>query len=108
MTACDPKETFIKSNHFDLILTISGLGCWVAFLLSLNFGSFDLFAVSTETSNALLLVAVLLALVALILLTRHLISSELLSLPIISGFLGSTLLATIFILAILRYVRVEG
>ena len=87
----------------DMVLTISGLGCWIAFSFSLGTGSFGLFAVPTQAANAFLVLATLLALVSFVLLTRRLIKQQLLTLPIVSGLLGSTLLVTVLVLAIIRY-----
>ena len=105
MSDTGPKDTSTGSSRSDLVLVISGLGCWVAFACSLGLGAFSLYATPTGMTDALLLVAITLAAIAALMVRRYIYNRDLYSVPLLSGFLGSAFLVTVLILVSLQFLR---
>jgi len=105
VTDIDDVATSFKWVRSDLFAVLSGLASWIALACSLGAGAFDLYAAPNALATALLLIAILLAAVAARRLTRYMYSRDPFSLPLMSGFLGASLLATVLVLTFLWIVR---
>ena len=92
----------------DRLLVMAGLGSWVLAALSLSLLGWSFhaaFEIPTSLSNLLLIGALMLGLISTVMLFSRLARQGLLSLPLLSGFAGATLLAAFALVAAVKAVH---